>query len=490
MRFRMVVGLTLVLAAGLGGGVLLERHLMSMTKGAGAPSSDDRRILYWWDPMMPTYKSDKPGKSPMGMDMVPVYEGSQGTGEAGVVTVSPATAQNLGVRTVVVERARLAPVIETFGSVAFDESRISHVHVRAKGWIDRLQARVEGQTVARGDLLFEVFSPELISAAAEFTRELQRGGGDLAEVARRKLAALGLADRQVAEMRQTRQIPERIQVFAPRGGIVSGLAVAEGMFVQPEMTLMSITELDSVWIIAEVIESQAAIIKPGMASEVRLSSEPGRAWQATVDYVYPELRQETRTIRIRLRLPNTDRVLKPNMFVLVRFNVQPRESVLAIPSSALIRTGAGDRVVVALGDGRFKPVPVKAGISVGDKAEIVEGLNEGDRIVSSAQFLLDSESTLAGGLQRMSAAAAAETSEASHEPIWTEATVNAAPEDGMVNLSHPPIPAIGWPAMTMDFPIDPSVAVSSLIPGRRLKIALGRNADGTYRVLAVDGAAR
>jgi Cu(I)/Ag(I) efflux system membrane fusion protein len=215
-------------------------------------------------------------------------------------------------------------------------------------------------------------------------------------------------------------------------------------------------------------------------------SEPGRVWSASVDYIYPDLRPETRTVRVRLRLPNADRVFRANMFAAVHLTAQPRPAVLVIPVEALIRSGSGDRVVLALDGGRFKPVPVKAGISVGGQVEIVEGLDEGDRVVASAQFLFDSESSLAGGLRRMDMPAVSSAAEAPTSAlIWTDAAVNAAPADGMVNLTHPPIPAIGWPAMTMDFAVDPGL-VAALVPGRKLRIGLVRDPDGTYRVTTVE----
>ena len=466
--------------------MLLERHVLSTNEPAGRRAPAGPKILYWWDPMMPAFRSERPGKSPMGMDMVPVYEGAAPSGDAAAtVTVLPAVMQTLGVRTASATRTSLTPVIETFGTIGFDESRISHVHVRAKGWVERLQVRVEGQMVSRGDLLFEFFSPDLLVAAFEFTREVQRGNTDMAEIARRKLLALGLAERQIEDIRQTRQLPERIQVFAPRSGAVARLALAEGMFIAPETTLLSITELDSVWVMAEVIESQASFVRAGMTAEVRVPSEPGRVWAAFVDYVYADLRPETRTVRLRLRLANADRALKPNMFASVRLASAPREGVIAIPGEALIRTGQGERVVLALEDGRFRPAPVKAGIKVGDQVEIVDGLREGDRVVTSAQFLLDSESSLVGGMLRTGASA--ELPAPSGDRIWTEATV-AGPisSDGTVTLSHPPIPAIGWPAMTMDFAVDPKVPATALIPARRLRVALARNPDGTYSVVAAE----
>ena len=484
-----VVVAVLALAAGVGGGVLLEQRVLSHPPSARSEAAGrDRKVLYWWDPMMPGFKSDKPGKSPMGMDMVPVYEGEEPGGTAGTVTVSPAVVQNLGVRTVAVERTTLSPAIQTFGTIGFDESRVSHVHVRAKGWVERLHVRVEGDPVSQGQPLFEFFSAELVNAASEFVRELNRGGAsaETADISRRKLLALGVSERQIDEIRRTRQIPERIQIYAPRSGAVVKLGLADGMYVEPEMTLMSIIDHAAMWIMADVVESQGAHVRPGIPVEARVTAFPGRVWKGTVDYVYPHLQAETRTVKVRVRIANEDHALKPNMFASVTIATVARDAALVIPREALIRTGAGDRVVLALADGRFKPVPVKAGITVGEKVEILDGLAAGDRVVASAHFLLDSETSLTAGLARLDGTSGAAASN-NAAPIWTEATVNAAPsEDGMVNLTHEPIPAIGWPAMTMDFAIDRAVPANELAPGRRLRAGLAKNPDGTYRVVAVE----
>lgn len=472
-------------AASLFAGILLDRHILSVAPPA-ASAAGERKILYWWDPMIPGFKSDKPGKSPMGMDMVPVYEDAEPDGgkEPGIVRVSSAMVGNLGVRTAIVERTTLTPRIETFGTVGFDESRTSHVHVRARGWIERLHARVEGEIVAKGQLLLEFFSPELVTAAFEFIRELQRGNPNTTEIARRKLRALGVADRQIEEIQQNRQVPERIQVFAPRAGAVTQLGVAEGMFIEPDTVLMSITDLETVWLMAEVVESQAGLVRTGAPADIQVAGLPGRQWSGTVNYIYPDLRLDTRTVRVRIRVANADGALRPNMFATVRLGTVPLPEGLAVPAEALIRMGRGERVVLALGDGRFRPVPVEAGITVGDRVQIRDGVKEGDRVVTSAQFLLDSESSLSGGLARLDAGTTAARTPAA--PLWTEATVNAVTiSSRTVNLSHEPIPAINWPAMTMDFAIDPAVPLERLAPGQRLGIALAANPDGTYRVVEV-----
>lgn len=444
------------------------------------PAGQARKVLYWWDPMIPSFKSDKPGKSPMGMEMVPVFEGEEPGGPAGTIKVAPGTLNNLGVRTAAVTRAALAPVIESYGTVGFDESRTSHVHVRKSGWLERLVTRAEGEPVTKGQLVAELFAPELITAAFEYV-QLTRPGTENAARARSRLMALGLAEKQIDDIRRTGTVPDRIQILAPRSGVIVSLGVAEGMFVEPDTTLMSITELDPVWVIAELVESQSALVRPGMRAEISLAGFPGRIWTGSVDYLYPELRMATRTVRVRIKVPNGDGALKPNMFARVRITGAARAAALTIPSEALIRTGNGDRVVLALDEGRFRAVPVKAGLRFGDQVEIREGLNESDRVVRSSQFLLDSESSLAAGLERISSEAPAAAA-----PIWTKATVNSAPDAaGMVNLSHAPIPAIGWPAMTMDFALDPAVPVAALPKGAELEVALAAFSDGAYGVVAV-----
>jgi len=481
MRAKIVAAVLAATAAGVAGGVALDRLAPDRLApdhpaqpGTAADAASGKRVLYWWDPMMPAFKSPTPGKSPMGMDMVPVYEGEEA---GGTVAVSPAMMQTLGVRTAVAERAALVPVVRTFGTVGFDEGRTAHVHVRAEGWVERLHHRVEGETVARGDVLFEFFSPNLASAAFEFVRELDRGS---AEGARRKLLALGVDERQVEEIRRGRQVPDRIKVYAPQSGVVVTHAVAEGMFVEPDMTLMSITDPSAVWVLAELFETQASLVRPGMAAEVSVKGVPERAWSGAVDYVYPDLRPETRTVRVRIRLDNRDGALRPNMYAAVRLAAAPLPEATVVPAGAVIRTGRGERVVTVVGEGRFRPVPVRTGPAVGDRVAVVEGLEAGTRVVTSAHFLIDSEASLGGALDRMDAGGGAEGP--GQAPVWTEATVDGA-RAGTVTLSHAPIPEIGWPAMTMDFAVDLAVPASGLAPGARVRVRLERGGDGGYRVV-------
>lgn len=489
MKPSAALALLLAVAAGVGGGVLLERHTLSAKDAAQPQTGIGPRILYWWDPMIPDFKSGKPGKSPMGMDMVPVYAGQE-PGKAedkGVVTVSSATMNNLGVRTAPVERATLTPTIETFGSIAFDESRITHLHVRGNGWVERLYTRVMGESVERGQLLMEVFSPDLINAAYEYVREVERGLSGNSEGARRKLTALGVSERQIDEIRRTRAVPERIKVYAPQPGVVEALGVAEGMYVESDITLMSIVDHASVWVMAEVLESQIGLVSRGRPTEVRVASQPGRVWPGTVDYVYPELRPDTRTARLRIRLDNADHALQPNMFASVRVATQAREGILAIPNGALIRTGQAERAVLALGDGRFKPAPVKAGLTVGDLVEITDGLKEGDRVVTSAQFLIDSESSLTAGFASLQGVEPPPTAAATVVPAMGEGEVKAITPDGRkLTISHGPIPEMAWPAMTMEFTVGSGASVQGLAPGARVRFGVVKAADDTYTAATIE----
>jgi Cu(I)/Ag(I) efflux system membrane fusion protein len=488
MKPSAIVAVLLAVAAGVGGGILLERQVLS-AQDASQQAGTGPRILYWWDPMIPDFKSDKPGKSPMGMDMVPVYEGQEQAKaeEKGVVTVSAAAMNNLGVRTAAVERTDLVPTVETFGSITFDESRTAHLHVRGKGWIERLYTRVMGDYVERGQLLMEVFSPDLITAAYEYVREADRDASGNTEGARRKLLALGVSDRQIEEIRKTRAVPERIKVYAPQPGVVEALGVAEGMYVESDVTLLSIVDHASVWVIAEVLESQIGLVSRGMPAEVRVASQPGRIWTGTVDYIYPELRPDTRTARLRIRLANPDHALQPNMFASVRVATQPRENVLAIPNGALIRTGQAERAVLALGDGRFKPVSVKAGLAVGDRVEITDGLQEGDRVVTSAQFLIDSESSLTAGFASLQGAEPPQAAETTAAPAMGEGEVTAVTQDGSkVTISHGPIPELSWPAMTMEFAVGPAASVQGLAPGDRVRFGVEKAPDDTYTATTLE----
>ena len=389
MKMRLT---TAVLGACLLGWLLSSPPILTAAKQA-------KTILYWVAPMDPNYRRDKPGKSPMGMDLVPVYADEAGGGNT--VVIDPDVVENLGVRTARVERGRLRRIIDTVGYVDYDESKQSHIHLRTEGWIERLYFKSEGEQVRKGERLFDLYSPELVNAQQEYLQALKTGNEDLVQASQERLTALGVSGDQVRQIRRTRHARQIISFYAPQDGVIATLPVSEGMYVKPETRVMSLADLSSVWLLAEVFERQADWVKVGQNAEVRLSYLPGRTWKGRVEYIYPSLDPVTRTLKARLRFDNPEETLKPNMFANVKIFGVPTREAIVIPVEALIRTGREDRVIVALGKGHFAARSVTAGVESDGRVEILAGLHAGEAVVVSGQFLIDSESSFRAGMQRM-----------------------------------------------------------------------------------------
>lgn len=357
--------------------------------------------LYWVAPMDASFRSDKPGRSPMGMDLVPVYQDGSGD-DAGDVRISPAIENNLGLKMAAVKMSSLQAEISTVGYVQFDEDRLHHVHLRVEGWIESLNISAEGEQVAEGEVLFELYSPTLFNAQKDMVSALKSGEEELITAARQKMRLLGMTADQIRHVERSRQAEEQIAFHAQHGGIVSNLNVRHGMFVDPAAEVMAIGAIDTVWVIADVFERQLPWLVAGQDVTMSVDSYPGQQWRAKVDYIYPVLNPESRTVQVRIRIDNQDRRLKPNMFASLTIHAQDSQQVLNIPRSALILGGRGARVVQSLGSGKYRSVDVVAGREAGDRVEVLEGLESGDKVVVSAQFLIDSESNIAAEELRMS----------------------------------------------------------------------------------------
>jgi Cu(I)/Ag(I) efflux system membrane fusion protein len=371
--------------------------------GSTAASGDnggEREILYWVAPMDANFRRDEPGKSPMGMDLVPVYA-DEVDNQPGTVKIDPAVVNNLGVRTAKAARGELSRHIDTVGYVQFDEDTLHHVHTRVEGWIEKLATKATGDPVRQGQLLFELYSPTLVNAQQEFLAALRSNNTVLRQASRERLLALGVTDGEIARLEKERTVRQRVRVYAEANGVVAHLAVREGIFVTPANEVMSIAELDKVWVLAEVFEREAAWVRPGQMAMVELDYLPGKMWHGTVDYVYPELDPKTRTLTVRIRFDNEDEMLRPNMFARVTIHAKDTGPVVHVPREAVIRGGNIDRVVVVLGEGRFRSRPVTLGIESGDQVAIRSGLEAGEEIVVSGQFLIDSESNIEAALARM-----------------------------------------------------------------------------------------
>jgi Cu(I)/Ag(I) efflux system membrane fusion protein len=449
----------------------------------GDASSGEKEILYWVAPMDPNYRRDEPGKSPMGMDLVPVYADDQLSGD--VITISPAVENNLGVRTAPATIRPLWRRIEATGYVGFDEKRISHINLRTKGWITRLLVDAQGERVKKNDLLFEFYSPELVNAQKEYLQARKRSDSRLKAGSTEKLLALGMNRSGIEALARRGKSSDNIRVVAPQDGIITVLNIREGMYVQPNTTIMSLADLSSVWLQAEIFESQAEWVAAGQAAEARLDYMPGEVFTGQVDYVYPVLDPKTRTLRARLLFENPGERLKPNMYARVSIYGKLHPNALSIPRDALIRAPDRDRVVVALGDGKFRVFEVMTGMDSGEFVEILAGIEEGDEVVTSAQFLLDSEASLTGSIQRLDSEPILHD-ERRARTVFASGRIEAVDAaKNRIRISHGPIDDLGWPSMTMEFDTLPGVDLSNVSAGQEVRFQLKQEHAGEYAIASL-----
>ncbi|MFT6895858.1 MAG: Cu(I)/Ag(I) efflux system membrane fusion protein [Paraglaciecola sp.] len=365
-------------------------------------STTNDKPIYWVAPMDANFRRDQPGKSPMGMDLVAVYATGNSDMSQGTVRISPDVVNNLGVRTAKVVQQALHIPINTVGYVQYNEDNLVHIHPRVAGWVEKLYVKAAGDKVTQNQALYALYSPQLVNAQEEYLLARRRKNDALSNAAEARLLALQMPQEAIDLLKRSQKVQQTVQFRAPQSGVVDNLAIREGFYVKPGTTLMSIGGLDEVWVEAEIFERQASQVSKDLPVTMTLGYLPGKSWQGKVDYIYPTLNPTTRTVRVRLRFANQDRLLKPNMFAQVTIHSDLNEQSLLVPRESVIRTGKQDRVVMALGQGKFKSVEVKLGQVSGDFAQILSGLQEGDEIVTSAQFLLDSESSISSDFVRMS----------------------------------------------------------------------------------------
>lgn len=356
-------------------------------------------------PMHPQIVRGEPGSCPIcGMDLVPVRsDGGNGTGDGDfpAVTVSAAVTQNLGLRTVKVQHDTLWKYIKTVGRIEYNEDKLQHVHTRAEGWVEKLQVRSVGSWVKKDDVLLEYYSPEILATQEEYLVALKTRSG-LEKIAADRLRLLGVPESIIKTIRKTRKSQRTVPLLSPGDGVVTSMGLREGMFVKPAIELFTLGELNEVWVQVDVFEDQLDWVQVGRPSEIRVEALPGRKWEGEIEYIYPELDAKTRTLKVRLRFPNPKGELKPNMFADVVIFGGPKRDVLSIPREALILADETARVVRKVGEGKFQPVVVVPGLRSGEKVEVLSGLEAGDEIVVSGQFMIDSESNLQASFRRMS----------------------------------------------------------------------------------------
>jgi Cu(I)/Ag(I) efflux system membrane fusion protein len=438
--------------------------------------SDNKAPLYWVAPMDDSYRRDKPGKSPMGMDLVPVYANDEATSAKsnertpGTVMIAPNVQHNIGVKIAPVTIGTLQQTVTAVGNVAYDEDSIVHIHPRVSGWVDRLFIKSQGEQVEEGQALYTLYSPELVSAQEEYVLALKRGDARLIQGAAERLRTLGLSTSVIEALQKTRRVTQTVTFNAPQSGVVEALNIREGFYVQPGTTLMSIAQLDTVWVIAEVPEKYAQIIAPHNGAVITLDEMDHGSdakWESHVEYIYPSLSETTRTLKVRIPLNNNNHTLKPNMFAHVGIKPTQRKAALLVPRSAVIRTAEGAKVVLSDGDGNFKSVRVTLGQSDSTHLEVVEGLLPEDDVVVSAQFLIDSESSKSSDFERMKApdhqATTTGTIEAIALPADTE--TNGASNDAKLVIARGPIEKWGRGPATMSFSVSKHIDLSQFKEG-------------------------
>jgi len=385
----------LALAVGIAGGYGVAYQRMPDATGLAAEQGSEPKALYWYDPMYPQQKFDKPGKSPfMDMQLVPRYA-SEGAGNA-TVSIDPGLSQNLGLRTATVVRGRFSSSLDVSGVLSFNERDVAVVQSRTGGFVERVYARAPGDVLAAGAPLADILVPEWAAAQTEFLALKRSGDRDLIAAARQRLQLTGMPSSLIAQMERSGKVQSNLTVTSPVGGVVQELNVRTGMTVASGETLARINSLESVWLAVAVPEAQTGAISEGQAIEARLSAFPGAVFNGKVSAILPDTNPDSRTLRVRVELANAEGHLRPGMTAQVRLNRSTGQDSLWVPSEAVIRTGKRALVMLAEDAGHYRPLEVRPGEESDGKTVILQGLNEGQKVVTSGQFLLDSEASLKG----------------------------------------------------------------------------------------------
>ncbi|MCK8103623.1 efflux RND transporter periplasmic adaptor subunit [Pseudoalteromonas sp. SCSIO 43095] len=465
MNTNLKLSLVAICSAALTAGVLLSLPA-EHTMPSDNKTSSKKEPLYWVAPMDSNYRRDEPGLSPMGMDLVPVYEESDsGENEGpGSVKISPTVINNLGVRTAPVEFAVLENEVNTVGYVQYNQDQLIHIHPRVEGWVETLYVKAAGDQVKQDEPLYTLYSPQLVNAQEEFVLALKRNNPVLIRAAKARLKSLNVSEGFISRLQKSQQVLQNITFYSRQGGVVDELNIREGFYVKPDTSMMSIAQLDEVWVEAEVFERQAELIRVGLPVTMTLDYLSGQRWQGQVDYIYPTLDAKNRTLRVRLRFNNQGHQLKPNMFAQVSIHSQKAEKQLIVPKEAVIRTGSQNRIVIALGEGRFKSVEVTLGRSDATHTEILSGVMAEDEVVTSAQFLIDSESSKSSDFKRMQAPSHSTMTMSDSAPSM--ATVNGVinsidPSTRVMNISREAIEKWGRGPATMDFVLAKNVTIEA-----------------------------
>jgi len=500
----MVVALALV-AGGFGGYYLAPP---ARPKGDAAVQTADgsakpaKKLLYYRNPMGLPDTSPTPKKDPMGMDYLPVYEGGDAAGNDSGLGISAEKIQKLGVKTEPAKLQMLDRSVRASGRVEIDESRTTTVTAKFEGYIERLFVNTTGQPVGRGQPLFEVYSPELVSAQREYAiaaqgvgklgeagGEAQRGMQQLADSSLQRLKNWDISEEQVKALAKSGEMKRTLTFRSPASGVVTEKKAVQGMRFMPGETLFQIADTSTVWVQADVFEQDigqlsgqlSAAVKGGQKARIAINAYPGEVFEGRIAYVYPTLNAETRTVQVRIELNNARGRLKPAMFAEVDIPVTGAAPVLTVPNSAVIDSGSRQVLIVQLGEGRFEPREVKLGLRGSDFVQVLNGVKEGEAVVVAANFLIDAESNLKaalGGMQKADAKTGV-----GHKAEGMLNAIDAA--NGGVTVSHGPVASLNWPSMKMDFALANPALVEGVKPGTAVAIEFVERQPGEWVITSL-----
>jgi Cu(I)/Ag(I) efflux system membrane fusion protein len=507
--------------------------LVTPAQSAAAPAGETkaRKLLFYRNPMGLPDTSPTPKKDPMGMDYVPVYEGEQddqssGPAAANQIKISTDKVQKLGVRTEVAKLRSLDRVVRAAGRIEPDERRVYAITPKFEGYVERLHVNATGQPVGKGQPLFEVYSPELVSAQREYAiaaqgvdslqeagGEAQRGMRQLADSSLMRLKNWDISEEQIKALAKSGETKRTLTFRSPVAGIVTEKKALQGMRFMPGEALYQVADLTAVWVVADVFEQDIGLIKSGSKATVRINAYPDKAFTGAITYVYPTMNAETRTVPVRIEVANASQLLKPGMFAQVELPVAAKGSVVTIPTSAVIDSGTRRIVLIQAGEGRFEPREVKLGARSDTYVEVIEGVMDGEPVVVAANFLIDAESNLkaaVGGFGHAShgSGAAAPAPAAPSAAAGSESREGAKPASGdhrgegkldaidlkagTVTITHGPVATLKWPGMTMDFTLANSGLIGNLKAGASIEFTFVERKPGEWVIvkLAGTGAAR
>lgn len=377
----------------------------------------ERKVLFYRNPMNPSITSPAPAQDSMGMDYIPVYAEDDAGGDepAGTVKIDPVTVQNIGVRTAIAEQRTLSRNIRAVGRVAYNEERLSRLHPKTKGWIEKLRIDKTGSQVEKGDILLNIYAPQLVSSQEEYLlalknqqvladspfEDIRQGAIDLVKTSRERLEFLDVPEHQIRELERTKKIKKNIHIHSPFSGIVMKVGAREGQYVTPKTQLYMLADLSKVWVYADIYEYELPWVKVGDAVEMQLTGIPGKTFKGRLAYIYPYAEAKTRTIKVRLEFQNKGLLLKPDMFAEVTIHAGRQIDAVVVPAEAVVRSGTREQVFIVRGPGKFEPREVKLGVTSEGMTQILEGVKAGEEVVSSALFLIDSESKLREATAKM-----------------------------------------------------------------------------------------